>query len=110
MILAVANLLAHNNTSQICYLSQISLQSVAVFPDTLEVISILLAMVHVNASNLHKIVDTYASKKIELTVISMHLNQLTLALKNNLIRRYTYTLAFEYKCICEFINMSTTNN
>ena len=29
-ILAVANLLAHNNKSQICYCSQISLQSAAV--------------------------------------------------------------------------------
>ena len=29
-ILAVANLLAHNNISQICYCSQISLQSAAV--------------------------------------------------------------------------------
>ena len=29
-ILAVANLLAHNNKSQICYCGQISLQSVAV--------------------------------------------------------------------------------
>ena len=29
-ILAVANLLAHNNTSQICYCGQISLQSAAV--------------------------------------------------------------------------------
>ena len=36
-ILAVANLLAHNNKSQICYCGQISLQSAAVncsFPDT----------------------------------------------------------------------------
>ena len=36
-ILAVANLLAHNNKSQICYCSQISLQSAAVnctFSDT----------------------------------------------------------------------------
>ena len=30
-ILAVANLLAHNNKSQICYCGQISLQSAAVF-------------------------------------------------------------------------------
>ena len=37
-ILAVANLLAHNNKSQICYCGQISLQSAAVncsFSDTL---------------------------------------------------------------------------
>ena len=37
-ILAVANLLAHNNISQICYCGQISLQSAAVncsFSDTL---------------------------------------------------------------------------
>ena len=31
-ILAVVNLLAHNNKSQICYCGQISLQSAAVFP------------------------------------------------------------------------------
>ena len=31
LILAVANLLAHNNRSQICYCGQISLQSTAVF-------------------------------------------------------------------------------
>ena len=38
-ILAVANLLAHNNKSQICYCGQISLQSAAVncsFSDTFE--------------------------------------------------------------------------
>ena len=52
-ILAVANLLAHNNKSQICYCGQISLQSAAVncsFPDTLTslgVAFILLAMVHI---------------------------------------------------------------
>ena len=35
-ILAVANLLAHNNKSQICYCGQISLQSAAVsFSDTI---------------------------------------------------------------------------
>ena len=51
-ILAVANLLAHNNKSQICYCGQISLQGAAVncsFSDnltTLEVTFILLAMVH----------------------------------------------------------------
>ena len=51
-ILAVANLLAHNNISQICYCSQIPLQSAAVncsFSDNLTpfwVIFILLAMVH----------------------------------------------------------------
>ena len=50
-ILAVANLLAHNNISQIGYCSQISLQSAAVncsFSDNLtpsEVTFILLAMV-----------------------------------------------------------------
>ena len=51
-ILAVANLLAHNNTSKICYCGQISLQSAAVnstFSDNLApwgVPFILLAMVH----------------------------------------------------------------
>ena len=51
-ILAVANLLAHNNISQICYCGQISLQSAAVncsFSDNLTplgVTFILLAMVH----------------------------------------------------------------
>ena len=50
-ILAVANLLAHNNISQICYCGQISLQSAAVhcsFSDNLThlgVTFILLAMV-----------------------------------------------------------------
>ena len=47
-ILAVANLLAHNNKSQICYCGQISLQSAAVdcsFSDTFGVTFILLAMV-----------------------------------------------------------------
>ena len=48
-ILAVANLLAHNNKSQICYCGQISLQSAAVncsFLTPLGVTLILLAMVH----------------------------------------------------------------
>ena len=51
-ILAVANLLAHNNISQICYCGQISLQSAAVncrISDNLTplwVTIILLAMVH----------------------------------------------------------------
>ena len=51
-ILAVANLLAHNNKSQICYCSQISLQSVVVncsFSDNLiplGVTFILLGIVH----------------------------------------------------------------
>ena len=52
-ILAVANLLAHNNKSQICYCGQISLQSAAVncsFSDTFWVTCILLAMVHENLS------------------------------------------------------------
>ena len=50
-IIAVANLLAHNKISQICYCSQISLQSAAVncsFPEnliSLEVTFILLAIV-----------------------------------------------------------------
>ena len=57
-MLAVANLLAHNNKSQICYCGQISLQSAAVncsFPDNLtplEVTFILLAMVHLTNSDL----------------------------------------------------------
>ena len=52
-ILAIANLLAHNNKSQICYCGQISLQSAAVncsFSDNLTplgVTFILLAMVQV---------------------------------------------------------------
>ena len=46
LILAVANLLAHNNKSQICYCGQISLQSAAVILP-LGVIFILLAMVHI---------------------------------------------------------------
>ena len=51
-ILAVANLLAHNNISEICYCGQISLQSAAVnysFSDNLIHIGvpyILLAIVH----------------------------------------------------------------
>ena len=51
-ILAVANLLAHNNISQICYSGQISLQSAAVkcsFSDNLtplRVTFILLTLVH----------------------------------------------------------------
>ena len=51
LILAVANLLAHNNISQICYCGQISLQSAAVncsFYDNLSPLGvpfILLAMV-----------------------------------------------------------------
>ena len=51
-ILAVANLLAHNNKSQICHCGQISLQSAAVnciFSDNLTFLGatfILLAMVH----------------------------------------------------------------
>ena len=49
-ILSVANLLAHNNTSQICYCGQISLQSVnCCFSDeltALEVTFILLVIVH----------------------------------------------------------------
>ena len=51
-ILAAANLLAHNNKSQICYCGQISLQSAAVncsISDNLAplgVTFILLAMVH----------------------------------------------------------------
>ena len=53
-ILAVANLLAHNNISQICYCGQISLQSAAVisavFLITLEVTFILLAMVHATSA------------------------------------------------------------
>ena len=53
-ILAVANLLAHNNKSQICYCGQISLQSAAVncsFLDNLKplgVTYILLAMVGIS--------------------------------------------------------------
>ena len=53
-ILAVANLLAHNNKSQICYCGQISLQSAAVncnFCDNLTPLGvpfILLAMVNVD--------------------------------------------------------------
>ena len=51
-ILAIANLLVHNNISQICYCGQISLQSAAVncsFSDnliSLGVTFILLALVH----------------------------------------------------------------
>ena len=44
-ILIVANLLAHNNKSQICYCGQISLQSATVFLTPLGVTFILLAMV-----------------------------------------------------------------
>ena len=53
-ILAEANLLAHNNISQICYCGQISLQSAAVnccFSDNLTPLGvpfILLAMEHEN--------------------------------------------------------------
>ena len=56
-ILAVANLLAHNNISQVCYCGQISLQSAAVnysFSDNLTPLGvpfILLAMVHFLLSN-----------------------------------------------------------
>ena len=49
-ILAVTNLLAHNNISQICYCGQISIQSAAVtVSDNLTILRvtfILLAMVH----------------------------------------------------------------
>ena len=44
-ILAVANLLAHNNISEICYCGQISLQSTKVFLTTMGVTFILLAVV-----------------------------------------------------------------
>ena len=44
-ILDVANLLAHNNISQICYWCQISLQSAAVFLTPLGVTFIMLVMV-----------------------------------------------------------------
>ena len=59
LILAVANLLAHNNISQICYCGQISLQSAAVnssFSDILSplgVTFILLAMVPVHQKKNH---------------------------------------------------------
>ena len=46
-ILAVANLLAHNNKSQISYCGQISLQSAAVFLIPLVVTFILRAMVEI---------------------------------------------------------------
>ena len=52
-ILAVPNLLAHNNINQICYCGQISLKSVAAkcsFSDNLPPLGvsfILLAMVHI---------------------------------------------------------------
>ena len=55
-ILALANLLAHNNISQICYCSQISLQNTPFncsFSDNLThlgVTFILMAMVHVLCS------------------------------------------------------------
>ena len=58
LILAVANLLAHNNISQICYCGQISLQSAAVncnFSDNLTpvgVMFILLAMVPLRTINI----------------------------------------------------------
>ena len=63
-ILAVANLLAHNNISQICYCGQISLQSSAVdcsFSDNLAplgVTFILLAIVQLKSSILLKIYCT----------------------------------------------------
>ena len=50
-ILAVANLLAHNNKSQVCYCGQISLQSAAVFLTPLGVIFILLVIVIKNAQH-----------------------------------------------------------
>ena len=49
--LAVANLLAHNNKSQICYCGRISLQGAAVnysFSDSLGVTFILLVMVRLS--------------------------------------------------------------
>ena len=67
-ILAVANLLAHNNISQICYCGQISLQSAAVnssFSDSLaplRVTFILLVMVKVNATVYSRMCLVYNSK------------------------------------------------
>ena len=58
-ILAVANLLAHNNKSQICYCGQISLQSAAVFLTPLGVTLILLAMVSLLSLNI-LFVQTFA--------------------------------------------------
>ena len=55
-ILVVANLLAHNNTSQICYYGQLSLQSAAAFLTHLVVTFILLAMVHAFSKIMSKLV------------------------------------------------------
>ena len=64
-ILIVASLLAHNNISQICYCSQISLQSAAVncniHSDTFGVTFILLAMVHVSPSLGVGLVDAHCT-------------------------------------------------
>ena len=46
-ILVVANLLAHNNISEICYSDQISLQSAAVINFSDIKTFILLAMIHI---------------------------------------------------------------
>ena len=71
-ILAVVNLIAHNNISQICYCGQISLQSAAVncsFSDNLthEVSFILLAMVPASYEPLHPLATIKAHKRIVWT-------------------------------------------
>ena len=53
-ILVIANLLAHNYKSQICYCGQISLQSAAVILKHLELLLILLLLVHTMHQNLDK--------------------------------------------------------
>ena len=63
-VLAVANLLAHNNKIQICYCDQISLQSAAVncsFSDNMTPLGvpfIMLAMVHSLAYPSYKLMST----------------------------------------------------
>ena len=64
-ILVIANLLAHNNISQICYCGQISLQCAAVnfsFSDNLTPVGVpfnLLAMVHCTVSNIQYYFGTF---------------------------------------------------
>ena len=75
-ILGVANLLAHNNISHICYCGQISLRSAAVncsFSDSLTplwVTFILLAMLHLFRTNLFS-----STKIISITLVLSYFYQ-----------------------------------
>ena len=68
-ILAVANLLAHNNKSQICYCSQISLQSDVVncsFSDSLTPLGVTLILPETNKiPKIFKISKLYYYKSVK---------------------------------------------